>query len=86
MAVPPRIPVWLPLDRSVIYFVTINVQAKRNVLANPPAFAAWQYAIGKLLDWTVRSGVMMPNPTSRIRPTFKKSYARKLFICRGRAV
>lgn len=61
MAVPPRIPVWLRWEQEVVYFVTINVQARRRVLANPPAFAAWQATVARLTKWTVLAGVMMPD-------------------------
>ena len=61
MAHPPRIPVRLPWEHEVLYFVTFNVSGRRRVLANAPAFAAWKLAISKLKDWTVIAGVMMPD-------------------------
>lgn len=61
MAHPPRIPVTLQWDQPVIYFVTFNVAGRRKVLANAPAFAALQLAIGKLTAWTVIAAVMMPD-------------------------
>ena len=61
MAHPPRIPVWLPWEQEIVYFVTFNVSGRRRVLANAPAFAAWKLAIGKLKTWTVIAGVMMPD-------------------------
>lgn len=61
MAVPPRIPVWLRWDQEVVYFVTINVAERRRVLANPPAFTAWQNAVARLNKWTVEVGIMMPD-------------------------
>ena len=45
----------------MVYFVTFNVQARRRVLANAPAFAAWRKAVAKLVGWTVLAGVMMPD-------------------------
>ncbi len=61
MAHPPRIPVWLRWEQEVVYFVTFNVAARQRVLANDPAFAAFQHAISKLTAWTVIVGVMMPD-------------------------
>ena len=61
MAVPPRIPVLLPLDHEVVYFVTFNVAERRRVLANGPAFAAWRLAVAEIKQWTVLAGVMMPD-------------------------
>ena len=61
MAHPPRIPVWLPWEEEVVYFVTFNVFGRRRVLANQRAFEAWRLAISKLKDWTILAGVMMPD-------------------------
>jgi REP element-mobilizing transposase RayT len=61
MGHPPRIPVWLPLEHEVIYFVTLNVAERRRVLANDAAFAAWILAISEISHWTVLAGVMMPD-------------------------
>ena len=61
MAVPPRIPVWLRWDQEVVYFVTFNVADRQRVLANAPAFTAWQNAVNRLREWTVLAGVMMPD-------------------------
>jgi len=40
MGHPPRIPVWLHWEQSVIYFVTIRVKDRKSVLANEAAFNA----------------------------------------------
>ena len=40
MARPPRIPIWLPLDQTVTYFITICVGVRRPVLNNPETFGA----------------------------------------------
>ncbi|PYJ87506.1 MAG: hypothetical protein DME70_06400 [Verrucomicrobia bacterium] len=61
MGHPPRIPVWLRWDKSVIYFVTICVEARKPVLANQSAFLAFKKAAAKLRDWTVLSAVLMPD-------------------------
>jgi putative transposase len=61
MGHPPGIPVWLPWEQSVIYFVTICVADRRPVLANENAFAAFKNAAAKLRDWTVLAAILMPD-------------------------
>jgi putative transposase len=61
MGHPPRIPVWLRWDQSVVYFVTICVKNRRPVLANEEAFAAFKDAASKLRDWTVLAAVLTPD-------------------------
>ena len=58
---PPRISMQLSWEHEIIYFVTFNVAARRCVLANDPAYAAWRLAIGRLTTWNVLAGVMMPD-------------------------
>src|SRR5438094_4294164 len=55
---PPRIPVLLRLDQSVIYFVTFCVEGR--VLDNDDAFAAFRGAIARL-DWHIIAAVVMPD-------------------------
>lgn len=40
----PRVPVWLPWERPVIYFVTICVANRKPVLANERAFTTFKIA------------------------------------------
>jgi|ERR671937_377829 REP element-mobilizing transposase RayT len=61
MAHPPRIPVWLPWNQSVTYFVTICVADRKAVLANERAFAAFRRAAAKLKHWKVLAAVLMPD-------------------------
>ncbi len=61
MAHPPRIPVWLPDDREVIYFVTICVADRKRVLANDHAFAAFKIVASKLKHWEIVAAVLMPD-------------------------
>jgi REP element-mobilizing transposase RayT len=61
MGHPPRIPVWLRWDQSVIYFVTICVEGRKPVLANEKAFTAFKNAAARLHRWTVLSAVLMPD-------------------------
>lgn len=61
MGHPPRVPVWLPWEQRVIYFVTICVANRQSVLANKPALDAFNAAIGKLHDWRVLAAVLMPD-------------------------
>jgi len=53
MGHPPRIPVWLRWDQSVIYFVTICVADRKPVLANNEAFDAFMVAASKLRHWHI---------------------------------
>ena len=61
MGHPPRIPVRLRWDQSVIYFVTICVEHRKPVLANTAAFAAFKTAASKLCEWTILAAVLMPD-------------------------
>jgi putative transposase len=60
MGHPPRIPVLLGLDQSIIYFVTFCVEGRRHVLNNDDAFAAFCQAIAGL-DWHIIAAVVMPD-------------------------
>jgi REP element-mobilizing transposase RayT len=61
MGHPPRIPVWLRWEQSVVYFITICVANRKPVLANERAFAAFENAASRLRDWTVLAAVLMPD-------------------------
>jgi REP element-mobilizing transposase RayT len=56
-----RIPVWLPQDVAVIYFVTCCTAARQKVLANPTAHAAIVSAWKQILDWKIGRYVVMPD-------------------------
>ncbi len=61
MAHPPRIPVWLPWDQRVVYFLTFCVARRECVLDNDAVFEALQAAISRLTKWNVIAGVLMPD-------------------------
>ena len=61
MAHPPRIPVWLRWEQSVIYFVTLCVAQRRPVLANEQTLNALQIATKKLQHWKVLAAIIMPD-------------------------
>ena len=61
MARPPRMPVWLPLEQAVIYFVTLCIENRQPVLANPESLAALKIASTKLKDWKLLAAVLMPD-------------------------
>ena len=61
MGHPPRIPVWLRWDQSVIYFVTICVADRKPVLANKEALDAFTLAVSKLQHWHVLAAILMPD-------------------------
>ena len=61
MGHPPRIPVWLRWEQSVIYFVTICVANRKPVLANKAALKAFNIATAKLQEWRVLAAMLMPD-------------------------
>jgi putative transposase len=61
MAHPPRIPVWLRWEQSVVYFVTICVANRKPVLANHRSFTAFKNAAARLSDWTILAAILMPD-------------------------
>ncbi len=56
-----RVPVWLPDDAAVIYFVTSCTASRQKVLANPDAHAAFVAAWQRLDTWRVGRYVIMPD-------------------------
>jgi putative transposase len=69
MGHPPRVPVWLPWEQRVTYFVTICVANREPVLANERAFRAFKAAVAKLQRWTVLAAVLMPDHLHVVSPT-----------------
>ena len=62
MGEPPRLPaILLPWEKSVIYFVTMCVKDRRQVLANKSVFEAIKKTIAQLRRWRVLAGVIMPD-------------------------
>ena len=61
MARPPRVPVWLPLDLEVIYFITLCVRNRQPVLANMVTLEALRRSVARLSKWRVYAGVLMPD-------------------------
>ena len=62
MAEPLRLPaILLPWEKSIIYFVTISVKDRRQVLATPEVFDAIEIVITRLQKWNVLAGVIMPD-------------------------
>lgn len=61
MGHPPRVPVWIGWEKSVIYFVTICVADRKAVLANNAAFSAFKRAAARLRHWKVLAAVLMPD-------------------------
>ena len=61
MGHPPRIPVWLPLDKPVVYFVTFCVQDRQPVLANPRVLMAVRLAVARLEHWWLYAAIVMPD-------------------------
>jgi REP element-mobilizing transposase RayT len=61
MGHPPRIPVSLAWEKSVIYFVTICTANRKAVIANPETFRAFKFAASKLQYWQVLAAIIMPD-------------------------
>ncbi len=61
MGHPPRIPMCLRWEQSVIYFVTICVANRTPVLANENTFVTFKNAAAKLRDWNVLAAILMPD-------------------------
>ena len=61
MARPPRISVWLPLDQTVTYFITICVGRRRPVLNNPEIFGAILKICDLQEQWETVAAVVMPD-------------------------
>ena len=61
MARPPRISVWLRDDQIVTYFITLCVEDRRFVLANPAAFQAIQTFCRANENWQMIAAVAMPD-------------------------
>jgi len=62
MGEPPRLPaIYLAWDKSVIYFVTICVKERKQVLANAKTFDAIGRTIARLQKWQILAGVIMPD-------------------------
>jgi putative transposase len=61
MGHPPRIPVWLGLEQSVIYFVTICVQNRQPVLANIQTLEALKIVTARFRDWKILAAMIMPD-------------------------
>jgi putative transposase len=60
MGHPPRIPVRLRWEQTVIHFVTICVKDRKQVLANEAAFNALKKAAARLGEWRVLAAILMP--------------------------
>ncbi len=61
MAEPPRLPaICLPWEQEVVYFVTLCVHGREQLLANTETHAAISEVARELRAWTVVAGVIMP--------------------------
>jgi REP-associated tyrosine transposase len=61
MTHPPRIPVWLPEEREIVYFVTLCVEDRKPVLSNVDSFKALNHATIALKNWWVYAAMLMPD-------------------------
>lgn len=61
MAQPPRLPtIYLPWDHAVIYFVTLCIERREQVLANEMTHQAITEVTAGLRSWKTIAGVIMP--------------------------
>ena len=61
MARPPRIPVMLPWECKVIYFITICITPRCDALANGNAWRSVCEALNRLDKWNTYSIMTMPD-------------------------
>ena len=61
MARPPRIPVMLPWERKVIYFITTCITPRCNALANEAAWGTVCEAVNRLHKWNTYCIMTMPD-------------------------
>jgi putative transposase len=61
MSRPPRIPNWLRWEQSTIYFLTLCIEKKEPILANPQAWSICLSTFEKLDQWTILAAVAMPD-------------------------
>ena len=61
MARPPRIPVMLPWERKVIYFITICITPRCNAFANGAAWRSVCETVNRLDKWNTYCIMTMPD-------------------------
>jgi REP element-mobilizing transposase RayT len=61
MSRPPRIPNWLPWEKSTNYFMTLCVENRKSVLANEVAWRICLATLARLDQWTILAVVVMPD-------------------------
>jgi REP element-mobilizing transposase RayT len=89
MSRPPRIPVWLPPNQRVVYFITICTADRLRVLNNPQVFAAVRTFCASNRNWQTLAAVIMPDhlhalvsPLDRDARVTQFSAALKRFVLR----
>jgi len=61
MAQPPRVPILLPEDKTVVYFVTLCVEGRKPVLAEVGVFDAFRQAVRSAVRWQTLAATLMPD-------------------------
>jgi putative transposase len=61
MSRPPRIPNWLRWENATVYFITICVENRKPVLANPRAWELCLEIFRRLDRWTILAAIAMPD-------------------------
>lgn len=61
MARPPRVPNWLPWEARTIYFITLCIEDRKPVLAEPRSWKTCRVALAKLDQWRILCAIVMPD-------------------------
>jgi putative transposase len=72
MSHPPRIPVWLPEEHMIVYFITFCAKDRKPVLANRAALQALEHAIARLTNWWVYAAILMPEHLHLIAAPYER--------------
>jgi putative transposase len=80
MARPPKAPNWLPLEQETIYFVTVGVQKREPVLANPKTWRAICHEFQKLDEWKIIALLAMPDHLHLLTAPFDREKSVGYFI------
>jgi putative transposase len=76
MGHPQRIPVLLPLEKTVAYFITLCVEDRKRVLANAEALTAFEACVARLEGkWFIHSAILMPDHLHLIAYPFERHAA-----------
>jgi REP-associated tyrosine transposase len=61
MSRPPRIPNWLPWEKSTVYFITLYIEGRKPALANAETWKICRTVLDKLDQWRILYAIAMPD-------------------------